>query len=317
MDFEKAKLLIDNAQTICLVAHKNPDGDAVGCVGSMYHFLKELGKDVYMVIPDITPRFSFLPEIDKAVSRFPEDKELDLLICLDCSEIKRRSSIHEEDLAKANKVLVIDHHMNSSDEGDLRIIDSEAPANAEIVYKLIKYMSSTISKNVATYLYVGIMTDTGSFNYERTTGETYRIAAELVDTGVEFSKICKKLNDTYSETKMKLMAKIIENMEVYKEGKIRVSLIDRAEQEKLGATAEDIDGLVTYLRCIEGTIVAVYIRWVKDNEYKYSIRTEEPIDASELARVFNGGGHKRAAGFETTNLKDTKEKLIQMLEGLL
>ena len=83
------------------------------------------------------------------------------------------------------------------------------------------------------------------------------------------------------------------------------------------ATEEDVDGLVTYLRCIEGTIAAVYIRWTKEGEYKYSIRTEEPIDGSEVARAFNGGGHKRAAGFETTNLKDTKEKLIQMLEGLL
>lgn len=317
MDFEKAKLLIDNAQTICLVAHKKPDGDAVGCVGAMYHFLKELGKDVYMVMPDVTPRFSFLPEMDKVVSRFPESKELDLLICLDCSEIERRSSIAKEDLERADKILVIDHHMNSSEEGDLRIIDSEAPANAEIVYKLIKHINPIISKNVATYLYVGIMTDTGSFNYERTTGDTYRVAAELVDTGVEFSKICKKINDTYSEAKMKLIAKVIANMETYKEGKIRVSVLDKEEQEELNATEEDVDGLVTYLRCIEGTIAAVYIRWTKEGEYKYSIRAEEPIDASEVAKAFNGGGHKRAAGFETTNLKDTKEKLIQMLEGLL
>ena len=185
------------------------------------------------------------------------------------------------------------------------------------VYKFIKYMKHTISKDIASYLYLGIMTDTGSFNYERTTGDTYRIAGELVDTGVDFVTICKKINDTYTENKMKLIAYVIDNTETYFEGKLRLVVLDKEYRQKLNAEAEDVDGLVNYLRCVEGTLIAVYIRWEKDNEYKVSIRTEEPVDASEVAKAFNGGGHKRAAGFETTNLKDTKEKIIQMLEGLL
>lgn len=317
MDFEGAKKLIDEAKTICLIAHKQPDGDAIGSLGAMYHFLTEIGKEVYMIVPDMPKRFKFMPNIDKATDKFPENKEIDLLICLDCSEIERRTCIAKEDLVKAHKLIVIDHHMGASDDVDVKIVDTSAPANCELVYKAIKYMGHPISRNIASYLYLGLLTDTGSFNYERTTGDTYRIAGELVDTGIDFTTICKKMNDTYTANRMKLIAYVINNTEAYANGKIRISVLDKKYQEEINATEEDADGLVSYLRCIEGTIAAVYIRLAKNGEYKFSIRAEEPIDAAEVAKAFNGGGHKRAAGFETTNLKDTKEKLIQMLEGLL
>ena len=317
MDFEGAKKLIEEANTICLVAHKRPDGDAIGSIGAMYHFLKEIGKQVFMIIPDVTSRYSFMKDINEALDKIPEDLDIDLLICLDCSEIGMRTAVSKEDVMKIKKILVIDHHMNNTYDGDVRLIDTFAPANCEIVYKFIKNMKHTISKDIASYLYLGIMTDTGSFNYERTTGDTYRIAGELVDTGIDFAAICKKINDTYTENKMKLIAYVIDNTETYFEGKLRLVVLDKEYRQKLNAEAEDVDGLVNYLRCVEGTLIAVYIRWEKDNEYKVSIRTAEPVDASEVAKAFNGGGHKRAAGFETTNLKDTKEKIIQMLEGLL
>lgn len=317
MDFEGAKELIEEVGSICLITHKKPDGDAIGSLGAMYHFLKELGKEVYMIVPDITPRFSFMPDIDKVTDRFPENKEIDLLICLDCSEIERRTCIAKEDLERAKKLMVIDHHIGVADDVDLKIIDCSAPSNCEIVYKVIKYMGHTISQATASYLYLGLLTDTGSFNYERTTGDTYRIAGELVDTGIDFTTICKKMNDTYSENKMKVIAHVINNTEKYYDGKLRISVLDKQYQDEINAKEDDVDCLVNYLRCVEGTIVSVYIRWTKDDEYKVSIRAEDPIDATNLAKAFHGGGHKRAAGFETTNLENTKEKLIQMLEGLL
>lgn len=317
MDFEGAKKLIEEAKTICLIAHKKPDGDAIGSLGAMYHFLKEIGKEVYMIVPDMTSRFEFMPNINEALDKFPDNKDIDLLICLDCSEMERRTCIDKETIAKAKKLMIIDHHIGISDNVDVKIVDTSAPANCEIVYKVIKYMNHEISKNIASYLYLGLLTDTGSFNYERTTGDTYKVAGELVDKGIDFTTICKKMNDTYSENKMKLIAYVINNTETYKDGKIRIAVLDKEYQESLNSDEEDVDGLVNYLRCVEGTIAAVYIRWTKDNEYKVSIRTEEPVDAALVAKAFNGGGHKRAAGFETTNLKDTKEKLIQMLEGLL
>ncbi len=317
MEFEKAKELILNAQTICLVGHTKPDGDAIGSIGALYHLLTEMGKEAYMIIPDITPKFSFLPDIDKVVDRIPEDKEIDLLICLDCSEIVKRTVLTTDDVARAKKVLVIDHHKGVALEGDVKIIDSEAPANCEIIYRLIKFMFMDISKNVATYLYLGIMSDTGSFNYERTTGNTYRIAGDLVDHGIDFIGICKKLNDTYSETKMTLMSKLVVNMETYFCGSLRISVLDEEDITKTYATEDDAEGLVRYLRGIEGTVVAVYFRWTPGGVYKVSVRTEEPVDASKLAKEFGGGGHKRAAGFETTDPKETKEKLIQIVKGLL
>lgn len=317
MEFEKAKKLIDEANSICLITHKKPDGDAIGSVGAMYHFLTDLGKEVYMVVPDITPKFDFLPNADMIANKFPENVDIDLLICLDCSEIEKRTCIDKEDIEKAKKMIIIDHHLGAPKEVDAKIIDTSAPANCEIVYRVIKYMGGNISKEIASYLYLGILTDTGNFNFERTTGDTYRIAGELVDTGIDFTNICKKMNDSYSEKKMKLIAHVINNTETYKNGKIRVAVLDKDIQESLEAGDDDVDGLVNYLRCIDGTIASVYIRWNKDNEYKVSIRTEEPVDAALVSQAFNGGGHRRAAGFETTELENTKEKLIKMLEGLL
>ena len=317
MDFEGAKKLIEDAKTICLISHKKPDGDAIGSLGAMYNFLKEIGKEVYMIVPDITSMFSFMPNINEALDKFPENKNIDLLICLDCSEIEKRTCIAKEDIHKAHKLMVIDHHIGAGEDVDVKIVDTTAPANCEVIYKFIKYIGHPISKVTASYLYLGLLTDTGSFNYERTTGDTYRIAGELVDTGVDFTTICKKMNDNYSENKMKAIAHVINNTEKYYDGKLRISVLDKQYQDEINAKEEDVDCLVNYLRCVEGTIVAIYIRWTKDTEYKVSIRAEDPIDAANLAKAFNGGGHKRAAGFETTNLENTKEKLIQMLEGLL
>lgn len=313
--FKEVEKCIKEANTICLAAHKFPDGDAIGSVGAMYNALKEMGKEVYMVLPSITPKFKFLPYIDKAIDKVPLEA-YDLLISLDTST-KDRMDILEEDVAKAKKMIVIDHHKNNSIEADVRIVDEESPANCELVYKLIKYMNNEISFNVANYIYLGLMTDTGSFNYERTTGDTYRIAGEMVDCGAEFTNICKVLNDTYTESKMKLIAHVIENMEVYFDGRVRISVIDENIKNKFNATNEDAENLVNYLRCIEGTIIGIYIKSIDENTYKVSMRAEEPIDASEICKIFNGGGHKRAAGFNTENLEETKKKLLEILERLL
>lgn len=313
--YELAKKLIDEANTICISAHIRPDGDAIGSMGAMYNFLKDMGKDVTWLLPTKTNRFDFMAGINEAKSCF-DGTEYDLLISLDTSD-EKRMNITKEDFNKAKKIIVIDHHKNNSIEGDLKIVDENAPANCEIVYKLIKNLDGKITKKIADYIYLGLMTDTGSFNYERTTSDTYYIAGNMLKCGAEFAKICKNANDTLSETRMKLIAYVISNMEVYMNGKIRIALVDEDIQNTLNATEDDVDGLVNYLRCIKGTIVAIYIRKIKNGMYKFSIRAEEPIDCSIICKMFGGGGHVRAAGFETYDLEETKQKLILEIERLL
>lgn len=313
--FELAKKMIEEANTICICAHVRPDGDAIGSLGAMYNILKENGKSVTWLLPTKTNRFDFLESISEAKTNF-SGTTYDLLISLDTSDAKRMN-ILEEDVKKAKKILVIDHHKNNNVEADLKIVDETSPANCEIVYKVIKTLGYSISKTVADFIYLGLMTDSGSFNYERTTGDTYRIAGEMVDKGADFVKICKNVNDTYSETRMKLISYVISNMETYLDGKVRVSLVDLDVQQKLNATEDDVDGLVNYLRCIENTVASIYIRKIENEEYKFSIRAEEPIDCAVLCKMFGGGGHTRAAGFETKDLEESKQKLILEIERLL
>lgn len=313
--FEHIKRYIEEAKTICLVAHIGPDGDAIGSVGAMYHFLKGIGKEVYMVLPNVPDTFNFLPNIQDKVDSVKLEN-YDLLICLDTSSTDRLD-ILPLDLAKAKNTIVIDHHKNNEMQATVKYVDEDSPANCEIIYDLIKYMGQSISKNVAEYIYMGIMTDTGSFNYQRTSSKTHKIAGEMIDAGADFVKICKILNDTYSEAKMKLVAHIITNMESCINGKIRIGIVDKSIIDRVGAKDTDAEHLVNYLRSIENTIVAVYFRQLDDGSYKVSIRSEEPIDASELASQFGGGGHKRAAGFSTNDIEKTKMELIEMLERLL
>lgn len=313
--FKQIKSYIESANTIVLAAHIHADGDAVGSVGAMYHMLKEMGKQVYMVLPNLVDTFNFLPGIDERIESVKVE-EYDLLICLDTSNIER-VNIAPEDIAKAHNIVVIDHHMNNTIEADAKFVDTEAPANCEIVYDFIQYMTHSISKDIAEYIYMGIMTDTGSFNYQRTTSKTHRIAGEMIDAGADYVKTCSRLNHTYSETKMKLLSKLIENMEIYFDGKVRFGILDRTVLEEFDAKEQDAENMVNYLKGIENTVVAVYFRALEDEEYKVSIRAGEPIDAAELSAEFGGGGHKRAAGFSTKDINETKIKLIKILERLL
>ena len=314
-NLELIKRYIEEANTILLIAHKQPDGDAIGSVGAMYHFLKEIGKKAYMVLPKIGDTFDFMPNISERVENVPMDS-YDLLICLDTSSTDRLN-INPEDIKKAKNIIVIDHHKNNKIEGDVKVVDEEAPANCENIYDLIKYMKHDISKNIAEYIYLGLMTDTGSFNYERTNSKTHKIAGEMIDCGADFVKICKILNGTYSEAKMKLIAHVITNMESYIHGKLRISVIDKKTMDSVNAKEKDAEHLVNYIRSIEGTIVAVFFKVMEDGKYKVSVRSEEPIDASILCEQFGGGGHKRAAGFITDDVENAKNKLIQILERLL
>lgn len=313
-EFDDLIKIINESKTIALVSHIMPDGDAIGSLGAMYHYLKEIGKEVYMVIPNLSKRYFFLPDINEHVETVPLDK-YDLLISLDLSDLKRMN-ISKEDIEKADKIAIIDHHKGNNINTVVKVVDEFAPANCQIVYDFIKHTNHKFSKNIAEYIYLGLMTDTGSFAYERTSSKTYMIAAEMLDLGVNFTKTCKLMNDTHTENKMKLVAYVINNMEVYFDGKVRLAIVDKDIIDKLNATQDDVDSLVDYLRCIEGTKAAIYIRYIKDSEYKVSMRTEDPIDAAEVAFKFNGGGHIRAAGFTTYDLEKDKKELIEILERL-
>lgn len=315
-EFEKAKKIIDCSNIIYIVAHINPDGDAIGSSFGLYYALKSIGKDVHVICPNYSDNFNFLPGISEAKSSVTEDL-YDLLICLDSSD-NTRLAISKTDYDKAKKIIMLDHHQKSHPYGDVRYINDKLSSASEIVYNFIKYLNIPFNEESATLIYTGMMTDTGSFNYSNTSSTTHRAVAELLDVGIDFSNICKKLNDTIKESKLKLIEKTISNMEVYYDGKLRYSYVDYDTMIKLGINDEEAEGMANYLRMVEGTEVAVYVRGKSDGSIKVSMRSNNYVDISKIAIAFGGGGHPRAAGYTMQDdIELEKKKLIDIIGGAL
>ena len=189
---------------------------------------------------------------------------------------------------------------------------------SEVAFNFIKYLGIKFDEKMATYLYTGIMTDTGSFNYSNTSPDTHIAVAELIKSGADHINDCKKLNDTIKEAKLRLIAKTIENMEVYNDGKVRYSLVDYNTINSLGLDEEDAEGMTNYLRMVEGTEVGIYVRGKKDGTYKVSMRSIGNVDISKIAIANGGGGHPRAAGFTIyENLNEVKDKILKAVEVML
>lgn len=211
---------------------------------------------------------------------------------------------------------MLDHHKIVEPYGDVNCIDTELPAASEIIYNFLKYLNIEIDEQIGTYIYTGLMTDTGSFNYSATKPSTLRAAADLVEIGVDFSNICDRLNHTLKEAKLKLISKTIENMEVYFDGKFRYSYIPYSVISSLGIDEEDAEGMTNYLRLPEGTEVAVYVRGKSDGTNKVSMRSGGSVDVSEIAILFGGGGHVRAAGYTMKeDIEKEKKKLLEIIGG--
>lgn len=315
-EFEKAKKLIDELNNIYIVAHVNPDGDAIGSTFGLYFALKTIGKNVHVICPNYSDVFNFLPGIKEAVTSI-KDNNCDLLICLDSSD-NTRLAISGEDYNKAKKIIMFDHHQKSHPYGDVIYINDKLSSACEIVYNFIKFLGIPFDKNSASLLYTGMMTDTGSFNYSNSSASTHRAIAELIEAGADFVDICKKLNDTIKESKLKLIAKTIDNMEIYYDGKLRYSYIDYDTIKGLGIDDEDAEGMTNYLRKVEGTEVAVYVRGKSDGSLKVSMRSNGKIDISKIAIEFGGGGHPRAAGYTMKENSDIeKKKLIDVVGVML
>lgn len=305
--FRKAKEIVKKSSSIYIVAHVNPDGDAIGGTFAMYLALKKLGKDVNVILPQHSKSFDFLPFLEEGKTSI--DNEIDLLIALDASD-KERLAITQDEFKKAKNVLMIDHHKEKDRYGDICVIDSNKPAASELVFDFLKYMKIEIDRDIASFLYMGIITDTGSLSYSSTTPNTFKVVSELIATGINFSSIAYNLNNSMSEEKLKLIAKAINNMEIYEGGKIRFTYVDYDTIKELGVDEEDAEGMTNYLRNVKGTDVAIYVRGKSDGTLKVSLRASENVDVSPVAIKFGGGGHMRAAGYTMKEPLEVGKKLV-------
>jgi phosphoesterase RecJ-like protein len=275
------------------------------------HALRTLGKDVIMnVDDDISTVYSFLPGIEE-FRRFAPDEsvEADILVIIDASSADRAGNAME--VVKARAVLNIDHHKTNTRFADYLYLDSDAAATAEIVYSLLQEMGIGLTTDIATCIYEGIYTDTGSFKYSNTTSNTLKTAAELLNYGVNPSLISDNM-ELKSRSQVEMLRKVLETLTFLKDGKI--AYIEIAPE--LYDHNVDTDAFISYPRYVEGVEIALLFKQVEDNLTRVSFRSKE-IDVAKIALSFGGGGHKKAAGCSIyAPMEEAKKTVLQVVEDI-
>lgn len=313
---EKLARLITDADSIIVLTHTAPDGDALGSAFALGLAFESIGKKVSVYLEEPVPRMlDFLPGqhlvINSTVGTF------DLAVCVDTSDMERlRGGSHYFSAAKHR--IVIDHHTTNDMKADGLWIDKKAAAAGEIVYKLMKHMNIKLKYDIAVNLYTAITTDTGGFRYSNTRPETHIIAADLLNFDIPFADISKKVFDTISYSKMELLKKSMLNLTLHCSGKVAVSWLLNGDITTVNAQPDDFEGLVNIGRNLEGVEVSLFLREEKPNHYKGSLRANDYVDVAEISSIFSGGGHKRAAGFTIEgNLQDCIKRVVAEIEKVL
>ena len=305
---------IKKANSIVILAHESPDGDAVSSSLSMMHAIAQLGKNADVIIPEYPQDFAFLPGADK-IKKESDIKQYDLAISVDCSDLKRLVG-SEEYFETAKETIQIDHHSINAMFADLNYVDPVAPACCQILIGMFEYFGIEINKEIGTCILTGIITDTGAFQYSGVTPETLEFAAEILRKGVNMSKICQQVLRNKSKANCELTKLLYDRMEFLEDGKIVISYITVEDNKNLNAQIGDDEGLVEIERDIEGVEVAVLLKEKEGkNGFKASLRSKENVNVSDVCFLLGGGGHPRAAGcFISGSLEQAREKILKAIK---
>lgn len=321
------KALLSTPKKIVIVPHKNPDGDAMGSTLGLFHYLKSYGHNAVVIAPNDYPDFlKWLPGDDtvlKFESQQDESKTLidkaDLIFTLDFNAFHRAGHLMAEALetSRATK-LMIDHHQQPDDYATFTYSDVSMSSTCEMVYNFIEMLGDAdrIDAAIATCLYIGIMTDTGSFRFAATTSRTHQVIGHLIDKGADNSQIHNNIYDTNSYSRLQLLGRALQNLKVIPELRTAYITLSQAELDEFKFKKGDTEGFVNYALSIEGIIfAAIFIESKKDEIIKISLRSKGEFSVNEFSRAhFNGGGHTNAAGGRSeTEMSLTIDKFISIL----
>lgn len=294
-----------SAQKLLLTTHENPDGDALGSLIGMHELLTQLGKDSYMFLsPDEFPlpwEYRDMP-LDAVHTEPPADLDDRTVVFLDCGNIDRmpvdflrRDGVH---------IVNVDHHHDNTRFGTVNLVDPHASCTAEIVWDLSKELGAPLTQAMGEALYVGLVTDTGKFMHSSTTPHAHRMAAELIEAGVDAAAINRRLYESLPYPRLLLLARALDTLERSHDGEVTTAFLTRADFEETGAAENDSEGIIDHLRAVDGTKVAVLVRELLSEDRaglrKLSLRASDgTVDVSRIARGLGGGGHRQAAGATT------------------
>ncbi|MEJ5305799.1 MAG: bifunctional oligoribonuclease/PAP phosphatase NrnA [Ignavibacteria bacterium] len=320
IDYNRIIEILKSNNSFVITTHVNPDGDAIGSELALAYFLQKLEKKIWIINHSPTPEnFIFLDE-ENLIQKYDAKLDdyilnADVLLAVDFNSLGRaRSMMQVLEKSKAYKV-IIDHHRNPQNFVNEIFYDIDEPATGNIIYKLIKtYNPDLIDKKTADALYAAIMTDTGSFRFERITPELHLIVADLISRGANPSYIYNKIYNEMSIEKLKLLGEAITNINLEADGKIAFMILDRQLIEKYVKTEEefDVDGFVNYCLSLKSVKVGLLFFELK-NGVKVSLRSKEKFPVNSLAEKFGGGGHLNAAGIRLDGMKlnEVLPKVIQ------
>lgn len=300
---------INNSNKIVVLVHVNPDGDALGSGLAMYIALKQLNKDVDLVIPSYPKIYDFLPQINE-IKENTLVRSYDLCICLDCAS-KERIYEPKNIFDNSKTTIVIDHHSSNTNYGDYNLVLGEEPACTQVLVSLFEQMNIKITKKIGECIAAGIITDTGGFKNYNVNAKTFEIVAKLMNLGIDVAKVTRELLETKTRAQFELMKIVTNRIELYDDGKIAFAYITKEDIKNVGAKEGEHEGLVDIAKSIKDVKVSVFAR--EENQgYNISFRSKDGINVREVAEFFGGGGHRAAAGCVINEELDvTRTKVLE------
>ena len=308
---------IIQSQRIVITSHLRPDGDSLCTSLALYFIGKLLGKDMAIINKDNTPfPFNHYPDIENIVIGQIAPQKFDAVILLECANIGRSGHLNIEDYFKIN----IDHHYSNDYYADINWVYPQASAVAEMAVKLGKKLGVKFTPKIASHLYCGIVSDTGSFQFSNTNAEAFKSCYELVTLGASPIKVSELLFNNNPPEKIKLLGFVLSTLQMSKEGDIAVITMFKEYLDNLNLKEIDTEDITTLTRSIKGVKMVLFFKETAEDTFRVSLRSKGPANAAMVAEYFGGGGHRHAAGFTVTGkheklIQDIPKKVHRFLKG--
>lgn len=312
--FAEIAAALRGAQTIVVLSHVRPDGDAFGSQLALALSLKELGKEVTVWAEEgLLEKYRFMPGGEMLVPPPAEPQRFDLAVALDTA-VQNRLGL-ALDMVQADTWINIDHHPTNPRYGDLVYIDGIAPATGQILFELLSATDLPMNTDIAENLFVAISTDTGSFQYPNTTARTFEIGAELLKCGVNVGRVSQLLYESYPRRRIELLRELLGTMRFEADGRVASFSLSLATASRLGVLPEDNEGLIDHLRAVDGVVVAVFFEELLEGKVRVSMRSKsEAADVAAICQRFGGGGHKLAAGARVRGtLAEVEQRVMEAI----
>ena len=300
-----------------IACHENPEGDAIGSELALALALRKMGKTATVLNSDPVPgNLLFLPGAGTVV--FEEDgSRYDVAVVVDCGSPDRTGRVGQE-LRKCPLLVNIDHHRTNGDLGDLALVDPDAAATGLLIHRILSAMGYEIGLDVATNIYVAVLTDTGSFHYGSSSPEAFEVAGEMVRRGVDPWAVAEQVYETQSARRLRLLGRVLASLEVSADGRVACITTMREDLREFASGKDALEGFINYPRSIVGVEVAVSFREEAGGVFRVSFRSKGRVDVSAVAARFGGGGHRNAAGCTVPGtLADVRKRVLDALAAVM